>query len=137
MGKTPGQETGFSLMELIIVVTIVAILGMFAFPSYTDYQRKARRLDAKSALQEIANNQEQFYATNRTYTTNLDQLGLSNRSADGHYVINVPAADATSFTAVAAPAPGSPQAGDAECQQFSLTNASVKGATPDPSGECW
>lgn len=131
------RQFGFSLMELIIVVTIVAILSMVAFPSYTDYQRKARRLDAKAALQEIAMSQERFYVTNHRYTTSLAQLGLSNLSEAGHYVINVAAADASGFTVTAAPAPGSPQAGDDDCQQFSLNNLSIKAALPDPAGKCW
>lgn len=137
MHRTQCRASGFSLIELLIVLTIVSILVAFAFPSYTDYQRKARRLDAKMALQEIAASQEQFYVTNRRYTADLNQLGLSNRSEEGHYVINVAAADAQSFTAVAAPAPGSPQLADGDCQQFSLDNRSVKVALPDPAGKCW
>ena len=136
MFRISKNETGFSLIELLIVLTIVSILAVFAFPSYTEYQRKARRLDAKTALQEVAASQEQFYVTNRRYTSSLNQLGLSNVSAEGHYVINV-AADAQSFTAVAAPAPGSPQLADNDCQQFSLDSRSVKVALPDTAGKCW
>ena len=137
MHRARSRATAFSLIELLIILTIVSILAVFAYPSYTDYQRKARRLDAKTALQEVATSQEQFYVTNRRYTADLRQLGLSNLSADGHYVINVAAADGQSFTAVAAPAPGSPQTADDDCQQFSLDNESVKVALPDTAGKCW
>ena len=137
MDRIRSREAAFSLIELIIIMTIVSILAAVAFPSYTDYQRKARRLDAKIALQEIAASQEQFYVTNRRYATDLNQLGMSNLSDEGHYVINVAAADGQSFTATAAPAPGSPQSADGDCQQFSLDNQSVKAAVPDPTGQCW
>ncbi len=131
------KVSGMSLIELIIVVAIVAILGTIAFPTYSKFQQKARRADAKITLEEIAAKQEGFYITNHRYTTNLAQLGLAGNLSDaGHYVINV-LADDQGYTLVAAPAPGSPQAGDDECQQFSLNNMSVRAALPDTSGSCW
>lgn len=131
------SASGMSLIELIIVVAVVAMLGTIAFPTYTKFQQKARRADAKITLEEIAAKQEGFYITNHRYTSNLAQLGLAGNLSDaGHYVINV-LADDQGYTLVAAPAPGSPQADDDDCQQFSINNLSVRAALPDTSGNCW
>ncbi|MEM7501648.1 MAG: type IV pilin protein [Pseudomonadota bacterium] len=131
------KTSGMSLIELIIVVAVVAMLGTIAFPTYTNFQQKARRADAKITLEEIAAKQEGFYITNHRYTSNLAQLGLGGNLSDaGHYVINV-LADDQGYTLVAAPAPGSPQANDDECQQFSINNLAVRAALPDSSGNCW
>lgn len=132
-----GSASGMSLIELIIVVAVVAMLVTIAFPTYSNFQQKARRADAKITLEEIAAKQEGFYITNHRYTSNLAQLGLAGNLTDaGHYVINV-LADDQGYTLVAAPAPGSPQANDDECQQFSINNLHVRAALPDTSGNCW
>jgi type IV pilus assembly protein PilE len=68
------KTCGFSLIELMIVLGIVAILAAIAYPSYRDSVRKARRVDAKSALTDIAQMQETFFARNGTYTLDMQQL---------------------------------------------------------------
>ena len=138
MKNTNSRGYGVTLVELITVVAMVAILSMIAFPNYFQYQQRARRMDAKAALQQIATNQERNYVTNLSYTSNLAQLGFSsNQTESGFYVISVPVADALSFQAIAVPAPGSRQANDSDCQQFTIDNQSTRGAAPDPDGECW
>ena len=138
MEKKNQHEYGMTLVELIIVVAMVAILSMIAYPNYSEYQQRARRMDAKTALQQIATDQERFYVTNLTYTTNLAQLGLSsNQSESGFYVISVPTADEQGFQAIAVPAPGSSQANDNDCQQFTIDDQSVRGSSPDLEGKCW
>lgn len=138
MTNTPSREHGMTLVELITVVAMVAILSMIAFPNYFQYQQRARRMDAKIALEQIATYQERYFVTNFTYTSNLAHLGIaSNQSKSGYYVISVPAADTQGFQAMAVPAPGSRQANDIDCQQFTIDNQSVRAAAPDPDGGCW
>ena len=138
MKNTNSREYGMTLVELVIVVAFVAILSMIAFPNFSQYQQRARRMDAKTALQLIATNQERFYVTNLVYSANLAQLGFSsNQSESGFYALSVPAADTLGFQAIAVPAPGSPQADDIDCQQFTIDNQSAPAATPDPDGACW
>ena len=72
------RQKGFTLIELMIVVVIVSIIAAVAYPSYINSIRKARRVDAKSALMEIAQDLEQYYGRNGTYTTDLSKLGFSN-----------------------------------------------------------
>jgi len=127
-----------TLVELIVAVAIVAVLGAFALPNYFEYQQRARRVDAKMALQKIANNQERFYASNFSYTSDLSRLGFSdNRTENGYYVVSVPMAGTLGFQAVAVPAPGSSQAKDDDCVQFTIDNQRTRGALPDPDGKCW
>jgi type IV pilus assembly protein PilE len=132
------REQGVSLIEMVVVVAIAAILTMIAYPNYSQYQLRARRLDATAALEKIAVSQERFYLANFRFASNLAELGFSsNLSHAGFYVISLPAADAVQFQAVAIPAPGSRQADDGDCQQFTIDNQRNRGATPDPHGKCW
>ena len=71
------MQSGFTLLELLIVVGTIAIIASFAYPSYRDYVVRANRTDAMEALNEIMAQQQRFYARNRTYATNLTDLGYS------------------------------------------------------------
>ena len=127
-----------TLVELLVVVAMVAILSMIAYPNYSEFLQRARRMDAKTALQQIATMQERSYVTNFSYTSNLAQLGfLSNETEDGFYLISVPIADMQGFQAIAVPVPGSPQAKDSDCQQFTIDHQGARAAAPDPDGKCW
>lgn len=72
------KTLGFTLIELMIVVAVIAILAAIAYPSYRDNIRKSRRVDAKSALTDIAQLQEAFYARNGRYTDDMTDLGFGN-----------------------------------------------------------
>jgi len=58
---------GFTLLELMIVVAIIAILAAIAIPIYQDQVAKARRTDAEGALSSFANAMERYYTENSTY----------------------------------------------------------------------
>ncbi len=61
------ETRGFTLIELMIVVAVVAILASVAYPSYQDHIRKARRVDAQTALLELTHFMERYYTTHGTY----------------------------------------------------------------------
>jgi type IV pilus assembly protein PilE len=66
---------GFTLIELMIVIGIVAIVAAIAIPSYTNQTEKAYRADAKAALMQMASAMERFRTINNTYIG----TGASNR----------------------------------------------------------
>lgn len=71
------RMSGFSLMELMIVVAIMGILAAIAVPAYNDYLIKANRTAAKTFLLSIANKQEQYLLDQRSYASTVAALGLT------------------------------------------------------------
>ena len=69
------RESGFTLLELMVVVAIIAIIAAIAIPSYTQYIRKSHRADALQRMQQIALAQERFRAENPGYTADWTRLG--------------------------------------------------------------
>lgn len=65
------KQSGFTLIELMIVVAIVGILAAIAYPSYQSYVERTGRADGQAKLMEIMQAQERFYSQNQTYTANL------------------------------------------------------------------
>ncbi len=61
------KEKGFTLIELLIVIVIVGVLAAIAIPLYTSYSQRARRADAKTALEQLRASQEVFRAENGRY----------------------------------------------------------------------
>jgi type IV pilus assembly protein PilE len=88
-------RNGFTLVELMIVVAVVAILTAIAYPSYVEQINKSRRSEGKSGILQTASLQERFYTLNNTYTITL-------AASSTHYTITVtnPVADAYLITAV-------------------------------------
>ncbi|MRI33713.1 hypothetical protein EOPP23_12020 [Endozoicomonas sp. OPT23] len=68
---------GFSLIELMIVVAIIAIISAIAIPSYTDYVTRSRRSEAIATLLQIMAQQERNFTEQLTYQTDLTLLGYS------------------------------------------------------------
>ncbi len=58
---------GFTLIELMVTVAVIAILASIALPSYTDYVRRGKLTEATSSLSELRLRAEKFFADNRTY----------------------------------------------------------------------
>jgi type IV pilus assembly protein PilE len=62
--------SGFTLVELMIVVVIIAILAAVAYPSYQDHVRKSKRTEGKAALLKAAQLQERYYSDRQVYADN-------------------------------------------------------------------
>ncbi len=65
---------GFTLIELLIVVAIIGILAAIAIPMYTNYMVRARRADAKTALEHLRGAQEMRRSEKGSYSTSLAEL---------------------------------------------------------------
>jgi type IV pilus assembly protein PilE len=115
------RSRGFTLIELMIALAVVAILVRIAFPSYQAYIVRSSRQAAQSELVALANAQEKIFLNSSAYTSSVTAaytgqstggLGVtSGKSRDSRYTYTV-AATATTFTLTATPASGTPQAGD-------------------------
>lgn len=69
------RARGFSLIELMIVIVIVGVLSAIAWPSYQNYVRRGHRSAAQTFMMTIAQRQEQYLLTNRSYTATISDLG--------------------------------------------------------------
>jgi type IV pilus assembly protein PilE len=133
------SQRGFSLIELMIVVAIIAIIATFAFPSYRQHVIRSHRTDATSALLRVAADQEKFYIQNNRYAS-YDELG-SPTTENGWYTLAVAEADAATFTATATVTSGGGQEDDPHCKEFSINAEGQKLATDpadgDSTDQCW
>lgn len=127
---------GFTLIELMIAVAIVAILASIALPAYQNSVRKSRRADAMTSLLQLQLAQEKWRANNPSYTSDLANLGWSSSSSiDGHYTMAITSATGTQFTVTAAPKSGGPQVSDT-CALFTITQNGPDVSTA-AKRSCW
>jgi len=131
---------GFTLIELMVVLAIIAVLVTIAYPGYQGQMEKSRRSDAKILLMEVMNREDVFKSNYGTYTTTIgvDGLNMSAVGKEGHYTVsavNGPTGNiATSVTLTAAPILDGAQSSDV-CGSLTLSSTGVKGMTG--SGNCW
>ena len=133
---------GFTLIEVLVVVSIIGILSAIAFPSYTEYIRRGSRSQATAALLEAQQFMERYYAASNRYSTAADgnpalpaRLQTLPAGEPTRYTLSV-AATVNSYILTATPS-GS-MAAD-KCGSLTITNTGVKGrsATAPTIAECW
>lgn len=138
-----GLGTGFTLIELMVVLVVLGIIVLVALPSYLENVRKGRRLDARLALTATALQLDRCYAECNSYVAASCPAPcptLPITSADGNYQITTgggSALAANTYTLVATPVAGKPQAADAKCTSFTLTHLNVTSATGTAAANCW
>jgi type IV pilus assembly protein PilE len=137
---------GFTLVELMIVIVIVAILAAIAVPGYTSQIRKSRRTEARNALLDAAAREERYYATNNSYTIASSDLGYGAgpwpiNVGSNYYNLNVTctgggATPCTDYTLTATAI--NTQTKDRSCTALTLTSTGVQGSTGTaPTATCW
>ena len=142
-------QTGFTLIELMIAVAIVALLAAIAVPNYNRYVEKSRRTDATTALTRIAGQLERCYTQfgkyNHANCTQYTDVNKGLKSEDGDYDLTIAAVAgstaAQSYQLTATATAAGSQANDDACDTFTLTHVGLKGSTPAPAAgadnPCW
>jgi len=104
--RTHCRSAGFTLVEVLIAVAVVAILTIVSLPSYAEFVKRGTRADAQSFLMEVALRQQQRLVDRRAYAATIGDLGLAlPQSLVGKYAVSMsaPAVVPPSFTISAAP----------------------------------
>lgn len=139
----PDRQRGFTLLELMIVVVVIAILAALAIPNYGRYAFRARRDDGQELLLRIAQAQERYFTSYNKYAASLADIGFAGSpvvSEHQYYQATVATSNADAeFTATAKPVGA--QAGD-KCGNLTLSSTGVKtplvsNTAANSNGKCW
>lgn len=148
-------QQGFTLIEVMVVVAVIAILSAIAIPSYTQYVTKARRSDARVSLMKLAQLQEAYYSSNNQYALTFTNLltastegftsvsGTTLISLQTYYSISLSPAATRNFTLTATPTTdmATREASmSISCKGFSLDSTGQRGVTGGGTGslqDCW
>ncbi len=140
------SNKGFTLIELMITMVVIAVIAAIAIPSYGRYVQRSARAEAATGLREASVFMQRFYAMNSAYDQKLDGTALAlpaslqQTPSQGvaRYVIDLANLTATGFTLRATPQGG--QVGDG-CGTLTLTNTGQRTASDAGTGSattrCW
>lgn len=128
------KSTGFTLIELIIAVAVIAILATVAIPIYTTLTQKSARSDAMAVLMDLRLEQEKYRLKNPNYSVTLSSVNIDSTSPNNKYNIDITAAGVASFTATATPT-GS-QASDS-CGTFAINQDGPDTTGSYANDSCW
>ncbi|HTC28465.1 type IV pilin protein [Dyella sp.] len=138
---------GFTLIEMLIVVAIIAVLAAIAIPIYQRQIMESRRTTAKTALFDLASREEKYYSTNNAYTANLTTLGYSNATQitvpngnanTDYYQVGVALTTTGTPGYLATATPINSQAtNDTYCVNYTITDLGVQGNSGSQTTGCW
>ena len=143
--KRHSNARGFTLVEVLVVVSIVAILASIAVPAYTSFVRQSNRTDATKTMQLAAQSLERCYSRRFTYLAcNVNGTVMNNGSTmqtpNLFYTVTFTIPNAQNYTLTAA-ATAVPQTSDSQCVQFTLASTGVQAAQDNHANNttkaCW
>lgn len=130
---------GFSLIELMVTVAIVAILATIAISGYSSSVQKSRRTDARSAILDLAAREEKLFSTNNAYSSVPSDVGYSGAGwpiqVGNFYNLSV-TTTSTTYTITATPIGA--QLKDTVCTSLFVDQTGLQSATPTANAAtCW
>lgn len=146
-----GDQRGVTLIELLIVLTIMGIIVAFAYPNYKHQVYKSRRADAQTMLLETLARQQRYHSENSSYTDALDKLGYtapdysfdSNGkllSKEQYYTLDMAKCaspnDDLAFCVSLTATPLGDQATDTSCQALAINSLGQK-TSSGGGADCW
>ncbi len=151
------HRQGFTLVELMIVVSIVGLLAAIALPSYRNHVLRTNRTVAKAALVDLVSRQESYYVDRKIYAIATTDVGLqqylsrdtsttASQTSESLYRLSIAAlgtstcpasgsATPSGYTLMATPV-GS-QTGDIGCGTLCLTSTGIKLSSAGNAASCW
>lgn len=123
MQRKKSKQSGFTLVELLIVIIIIGILAAIAFVTYSGAQNKAHKADAQSTLAEVKNKLAEYNADNSNYPVDQPALNTWLGSADGgnNTTLSTKFVSANGYTYAADPAGCTNADANSQCNGFTLT----------------
>lgn len=136
------HQRGFTLIEILIVLAIIGLLVGIALPAYQGSVLRSGRAEAKNELLQVASDQERFFSSNNTYSTDpipLDGTVDTTRvTQNSLYSIAVAACAGGAITnCFVATATAQNTQTDDDCTTLTFSSTGVRGATGASTDECW
>ncbi len=128
------KHGGFSLIEMMTVLTVIGILTALALPSFQEYLRRGHRAEARVGLLQAAQWMERVATANGVYPATTSKNGVEAMSLPaslttvptGRYAVSLKTSTDSAYTLIAVP---SGAQADDKCGTFTLNQASVRGIT--------
>jgi type IV pilus assembly protein PilE len=148
----PHRHRGFTLIELVVAMLIASILAAIAVSTYSSQVRKGRRVEAKTALLDLAGREERNLSATNNYSSVAASLGYMGNFpvvvGSGYYQVSVAVPDPANIPGAGQPptflltaTPLGMQVKDTECATYTVnsqgTQKAVDNGGNDTTTTCW